>query len=82
MVKIILVVVGVVLMTVATIAIVNIGPRNLVGMMRYDRRREGTLKVGDRASDVTLHRLDGSSRATLLQFVGGRPLVLVFGSFT
>ena len=39
------------------------GPRNLIGMLRYDQRREGDLKVGDRAPDVTLLALDGKTRA-------------------
>jgi hypothetical protein len=59
-----------------------IGPRNIIGMLRYDQRREGTLKVGDRAPDVALERLDGTGSAQLQQYVGGRPLVVIFASFT
>ena len=65
----------------ATAAIVKIGPRNLIGMMRYDQRREGDLKVGDRAPDAQLVALDGRTPLPLLA-VRDKPTVLIFGSFT
>ncbi len=59
------------------------GPRNLIGMIRYDQREEGTLKVGDRAPDVALLELDGKTPARHAdRLAGGKPTVLVFGSFT
>jgi hypothetical protein len=58
------------------------GPRNLIGMLRYDQRQEGSLRVGDRAPDVTLYALDGKTPVRLAQELGGKPTVLVFGSFT
>lgn len=58
------------------------GPRNLIGMLRYDQREEGTLKVGDRAPDVGLIALDGSTLVRLSSELGGKPTVLIFGSFT
>lgn len=58
------------------------GPRNLIGMLRYDQREEGTLKVGDRAPDVGLIALDGSTPVRLSTELGGKPTVLIFGSFT
>ena len=58
------------------------GPRNLIGMLRYDQREEGTLKVGDRAPEVTLVALDGTTPVKLSESLGGKPTVLVFGSFT
>lgn len=58
------------------------GPRNLIGMIRYDQREEGTLKVGDRAPDVTMLELDGKTPVKLSERIGGKPTVLVFGSFT
>lgn len=67
---------------VAGAAAYVIGPRNVVGMLLYDQRREGDLEVGDRAPDVVLGSLDGGGDARLEDFVGGKPLVLVFGSFT
>ena len=59
----------------------RIGPRNILGLLRYDQRREGKLRVGDAAPDVVLAKLDGGE-AHLSDHLGGRPLVLVFGSFT
>ena len=58
------------------------GPRNLIGMLRYDQREEGTLRVGDRAPDVPLISLDGTTPVRLAGELGGKPTVLVFGSFT
>jgi hypothetical protein len=58
------------------------GPRNLIGMLRYDQREEGKLKVGDRAPDVGLIALDGSTPVRLSSELGGKPTVLIFGSFT
>ena len=58
------------------------GPKNLIGMLRYDQRKEGTLRVGDRAPDVTLVALDGATPVKLSRELGGKPTVLVFGSFT
>ncbi len=59
-----------------------VGPRNLVGLLRYDTRREGALRVGDRAPPVELVALDGTTRVRLGEQLHGRPLVLIFGSFT
>jgi hypothetical protein len=58
------------------------GPRNLIGLIRYDQRQEGRLRVGDTVADVQLVALDGTPSVRLKQFVGGKPLVLVFGSYT
>ncbi len=58
------------------------GPRNLIGMLRYDQRQEGTLKVGDRAPDVGLLALDGATPVRLADRLAGKPTVLIFGSFT
>ena len=58
------------------------GPRNLIGMLRYDQREEGKLQIGDRAPDVGLIALDGTTPVKLSEHLGGRPTVLIFGSFT
>ncbi len=59
------------------------GPRNLIGMLRYDQRQEGTLEVGDPAPDAELTALDGSTRVALLAGSDrSRPTVVIFGSFT
>jgi len=59
----------------------KIGPRNIVGMLLYDQRREGLLQVGDLAPDVVLENLAGEE-VHLADSMGERPLVLIFGSFT
>jgi hypothetical protein len=58
------------------------GPRNVIGMLRFDQREEGTLRVGDRAPEVTLVSLDGKTPIRLSDHLGERPTVLIFGSFT
>jgi hypothetical protein len=58
-----------------------IGPRNIIGMLRYDQRREGSLRVGDLAPDLVLERLEGGP-VHLAEHLVGKPLVLIFGSFT
>jgi len=58
------------------------GPRNLIGMLRYDQRDEGKLQVGDRAPDVQMLSLDGKTPVKLSSQIGDKPTVLVFGSFT
>ncbi len=73
----------VVLSLILMVAIVWIGPRNLIGWWRYGRQaRQGTLKVGDPAPDVPLVELDGVTSRSLSEWIGARPLILVFGSFT
>ena len=74
--------VGALVLVAGTFICIKIGPRNVIGMLRYDQREEGTLKVGDRAPDVSLIALDGTSRVKLGDSIGQQPLVLVFGSFT
>ena len=71
------------LLVVAAIGFVvwQIGPRNVIGMLVYDQRREGSLKPGDAAPDVELALLDGGT-LRLSELIGQRPLVLIFGSFT
>lgn len=70
----------VLVLAAAGVMVAKIGPRNVIGMIRYDQRREGHLKVGDRAPNAMLVALDGKGRQPLLE--GGKPAVLVFGSFT
>ena len=79
---IILVVLGVAGLAMGGFTYMVGGPRNLIGMIRYDQREEGRLKVGDKAPDVTLLALDGKTPVKLSERLGGKPTVLVFGSFT
>jgi hypothetical protein len=76
---------GVGLLVFAALAygVISFGPRNIIGMLRYDQRQEGSLKVGDTAPNVDLLALDGTTPVSLKDSIGGgKPLVLVFGSFT
>ena len=58
------------------------GPRNVIGMLRYDQRKEGNLRVGDRAPDVSLVALDGRTPFRIDPSNGQQPLIIVFGSYT
>lgn len=60
------------------------GPKDALYMVRYafPLMHRGNLKVGDQAPDARLVALDGSSRFHIREKTAGRPLVLVFGSFT
>jgi hypothetical protein len=80
--KIVIGVAALVLLALGAFTYMIGGPRNLIGMLRYDQRQEGTLKVGDRAPDVGLIALDGTTPVKLSEHLGGRPTVLIFGSFT
>jgi len=59
-------------------------PKDVYGMVRYalPHMHRGTLKVGSDAPDARIVALDGVSRFHIRERTGGRPLVLVFGSFT
>jgi ferric-dicitrate binding protein FerR (iron transport regulator) len=59
-----------------------VGPRNVMGMLRYDQRREGDLRVGVPAPDVSLVALDGRTPVRIANSIGKQPLVIVFGSYT
>jgi hypothetical protein len=60
------------------------GPKDAIEMVRFalPYMHRGNLHVGDRAPDVKLVSLDGSATFQLREHLQGRPLVLVFGSFT
>ena len=77
--KVLLVLAGL-LLVAGGVIVAKIGPRNVIGMIRYDQRRDGDLKVGDRAPNAMLLGLDGKTRTPLIS--RDKPTVLVFGSFT
>ena len=60
------------------------GPKDALYMVRYalPYMHRGTLKVGDRAPDARLFALNGTDTFHIRERTGGKPLVLVFGSFT
>jgi len=59
-------------------------PRDAYGMVRYalPHMHSGSLKVGDNAPDASLVALDGENRFHIRERTGGRPLVVIFGSYT
>jgi hypothetical protein len=59
-------------------------PKDALLMVRYafPHMRSGNLKVGAPAPDGKLTALNGSDHFLIRQHINGKPLVLVFGSFT
>ena len=82
--KRILIVGGLLLVALAAGAVIWMGgPRFVIGLATYGRQaRAGDLEVGDPAPVVSLVGLDGTTGRSLDEWIGPRPLVLVFGSFT
>ena len=74
--------VGVLVVAAGGYVVAQIGPRNIIGILRYDKRRDGDWNVGQRAPDVALAELEGDGKRHLLAKLAGRPLILIFGSFT
>lgn len=60
------------------------GPKDALYMVRYalPHMHRGNLKPGDSAPDAKLFALNGDDTFHIRERTGGRPLVLVFGSFT
>jgi hypothetical protein len=60
------------------------GPRDALYMVRYalPHMHRGNLNVGDSAPDARLVALNGSDHFHIRERASGKPLVLVFGSFT
>jgi hypothetical protein len=67
-----------------TLSVMAGGPKDALYMVRYalPHMHRGNLKAGDQAPDARLVALDGSTRFHIRERTAGRPLVLVFGSFT
>jgi hypothetical protein len=66
------------------LSIIAGSPKDAIGMVRYalPHMHRGNLQVGNDAPDATLVSLDGATRFHLRERTQGKPLVLVFGSFT
>jgi hypothetical protein len=60
------------------------GPKDALYMVRYafPHMRRGNLKPGDSAPDAKLFALNGADTFHVRERTGGKPLVMVFGSFT
>jgi len=81
----VLVILGVLLVAVAAgLSYMAGSPRDAIGMVRYalPHMHRGNLQVGSAAPNATLVALDGATTFKLRERVAGKPLVLVFGSFT
>jgi hypothetical protein len=59
-------------------------PKDAYGMVRYalPYMHRGKLKPGDVAPDAPLLALDGKDQFRIRERIGGRPLMVVFGSYT
>ena len=59
-------------------------PKDAYGMVRYalPHMHRGKLKPGDSAPDAALLALDGKAQFRIHDRIGGRPLMVVFGSYT
>ena len=67
---------------IVAVPFVWLGPRFVIGILTYGRQaHDGDLKPGDPAPIVRVVDVDGEARE-LSEWIGPRPLVLVFGSFT
>ncbi len=70
------------ILTVATVAFFWIGPGFVIGILTYGQQaHDGPLQPGDPAPIVTVVDIDGNPRE-LSEWIGPKPVVLVFGSFT
>lgn len=81
--------IGVSLGALAVLAFIGLsfmagGPKDALYMVRYalPHMHSGNLKVGDTAPDARLVALNGSDHFHIRERTSGKPLVLVFGSFT
>lgn len=75
---------GLLVLAYVGLSILAGGPKDAIEMMRFalPHMHRGSLKVGDGAPDVPLVALDGATLFHIRERNTGRPLVLVFGSFT
>jgi len=75
---------GLVVLAYVGLSILAGGPKDAIEMLRFalPYMHRGRLHVGDTAPDVPLVALDGATRFHIRERNHGRPLILVFGSFT
>lgn len=81
--------IGIALGVLALLAFIGLSmmagsPKDAFYMVRYalPHMHRGNLKVGDSAPDAKLFALNGSETFHIRERSNGKPLVLVFGSFT
>jgi cytochrome oxidase Cu insertion factor (SCO1/SenC/PrrC family) len=70
------------LMLAAVAALAGKGDDNPKKVIAQAQRREGKLAVGQVAPDAPVVQRDGTATTLLAHKKAGRPLVVVFGSFT
>ena len=75
---------GLLVLTYIGLSIMAGGPKDAFQMVRFalPHMHLGKVKVGDSAPDARLVALDGATRFQIRDRTQGRPLVLIFGSFT
>jgi hypothetical protein len=79
---------GLLILAFVALSVMAGGPKDAVQMVRFalPYMHAGALKVGDNAPDARLVALDGATRFHIHDRIndraGGRPLVMIFGSFT
>ena len=77
-------VIAVIVLAFIGLSIMAGSPKDAIQMVRFalPYMHRGDLRAGDGLPDVQLVALDGQTRFPLRERAKGRPLVLVFGSFT
>lgn len=73
---------GVLLIAGALFVHFTMGWSMLIGILRYDSRRESALVVGDVAPAVKLYEPESAAEVRMFEHPPARPVILVFGSFT
>jgi len=75
---------GLVLLAFIGLSFMAGSPKDAFYMVRYafPHMHRGNLKVGDTAPDAKLLALDGANHFHIRERTAGRPLVLIFGSYT
>ena len=75
---------GLLLIAFIALSVMAGSPKDALYMARYalPHMHRGSLKVGDVAPDAKLFALNGTDTFHVRERATGKPLVLVFGSFT
>lgn len=78
------VVLGVLVAAFVGLSMMAGSPKDVYGLVRYalPHMHRGNLKVGDDAPDARLVALDGANHFHIREKTGGKPLVVIFGSYT
>jgi hypothetical protein len=75
---------AVLLVAIVGLSVLAGSPKDAWYMVRYalPHMHRGNLQVGDSAPDARLFARDGSGTFHIRERLAGKPLVLIFGSFT